>query len=67
MKASLVEVTLLSTSLVVSTIPRTKEWKLQRRFNTDEDRGKDGFKATPKGPPTTAQREQEEQTKKETI
>ena len=42
-----------------ATIPMTKEWKLQRCFNTGEDRGKDGSKATPKGPAITAQRELE--------
>ena len=61
------EVTVPSTSLVVSiiamatrttaTIPTTKEWKLQRRFNTGEDRGKDGFKAPPKVPATTQPKE----------
>ena len=41
-----------------TTVPRTKEWKLQRRFNTGEDWGL-RLKATPKGPPRTSHRDLE--------
>ena len=43
---------------MASTIARTKEWKLQTLFFTDEDWGL-RLKATPKGPARTAHRDLE--------
>ena len=57
LRASLAETTIATATRRTATIPRIKEWKLQRRFITGEDRSKDGSKATPKGPAITAQRE----------
>ena len=57
-RASLAESTVATATRRTTTVPRTKEWKLQTRFKTGEDRGLQ-LKASPKGPARTAQRELE--------
>ena len=47
-RASLAETTVAMATRRTTTVTRTKEWKLQGRFNTGEDRGKDGSKQPPK-------------------